>query len=747
MTRATSPDSPHLPWAWSARSSARSRVRLQGTVRLLSLTAILLSLLGSAAALAAPAVMVPGTTERIVLDGIDAETVWVDAAVLDGFTVYEPRTDVPPRFSVGARVLTTDDALFFHIKVNVPERDTFAPLGARDTNPSADYVEIQLDPWGDGRRGYRFRVSAAGVLHDMTTDDLGGSDSAWNSLFDAATHIGPEAWTAEIRIPFRSLRFDPNNDTWGAHVIASSWRHQQTLSWAPVDRDSNAFLAQAGRLGGLGTKTPGRAVEVLPELTASWRSGADGDCALRPSLGRVRACGGQLAFGLAGKWGLTPSLTADAVVNPDFSHVEADPGQLTLNNRFALFLSERRPFFLEGRDVFENPLGVVYTRSIGRPELAVKTTGRAGAWQVGVLAARDGAPPGSVIDGALSTPDGQPAHTSVLRLQRDIGRGAVGGYLIHKDLGDDAFNIVQGADVEGHLTGRLYGDLSAFTSQSRDHDERRRSGVAARGKLTWQSDSFRLQTLGERVSDDFRSEAGFIPRTGFTRGYTKADWYYRSEGPWARFVSPGIWVDHYLADGSGRIEERTVGANTYWEFGGRSWVFAYLTQTEQLVDGELRAERFAELSAGTSRLRWLSVDAGMTVARVLIRDPEILGASDPFLGAQLGPSASLSLRPTTSLEITGSWRNRVFFDELGGEQLASQPLWRGQLEYFLVRDASLRHIFEYRQRDELVTNSALITWRPVPGALLFLGYREETPLREGESIRTVFVKASNVLAF
>jgi hypothetical protein len=707
----------------------------------------ILVLLAASPALATPSVDVPVLSADIDLDGVGSEEAWSQAGHLEGFSVYEPRTDVEARFQASARVFATAEALYFLIEVEAPDTELFAPLGPRDTNPGGDGLEIQIDPWGDGRRGYAFRVGGSGVLRDATVDDRGGSDTAWNSLFDAATHLGPSGWTAEVAIPFRSLRFNPANDGWRAHVTVENWKHQQRLSWAPIDRDSNTFLAQAGRLNNMAGKTPGRAVELHPELTSSWTSEGDEECAARASLGRLRGCGGQLGFGLGAKWGITPSLTADAVVNPDFSQVEADPGQLTLNNRFALFLSERRPFFLEGRDIFETPLGVVYTRSIGQPEIATKTTGRAGGWRIGLLAARDGRAPGSLLDDALSTPQGTTATTSVMRLQRDVGEGAVGGFLIHKDLGGDAFNLVQGADLDGHLSNRLFGDLSAFTSQSRDHEGVRKSGVAARGKLTWRSDSFRLQAQTEHVSEAFRSEAGFIPRTGFNRAYTKADWYYRSEGNVARFVSPGIWLDHYLGDASGNLEERTVGANTYWEFGGRTWLFGFLSQTEQRTDQGLRAERFGELSTGTSYLGWLSVEGGLNLGRVLIRDGDLLDGRDPYLGAQSSPFASLTLRPTSSLRVAVDWRNRVLYERFGGRRLASQPIWRGELEYFLVRDASLRHVFQYFERDERMTNSALLTWRPIPGALLFLGYREETPLASGPAIRTVFVKAANVLSF
>jgi hypothetical protein len=682
----------------------------------------------------------------LTLDG-NREAAWDAAAVMKDFTVSRPATGIAPQFSPVARVLTTDDALWFFIQIDVPEPEIYAPVQGRDDRPRGDFVFLQIDPWGDGRRGYGFTVNAAAVLADGTIDNQGQPDTAWDSQFDAATTIGPDGWTAEIRIPFKSLRFDPNQETWGAHIYVDAWKRDQTVSWAPIDLDVTNRLGQAGRIEGMGGHAPGRALEILPEFTSSWQTveGVSPPCRYHSDVADFEACGTDLSYGIGVKYGLTPSLTADVVFNPDFSQIEADPTEITLNNRFALFLQERRRFFLEGRDIFETPLGVVYSRAIGQPDVAGKITGRTGQWRIGALWAMDGEPPPSLRGPELSGDPG--TQTQVLRLQHDVGDGSVGFFLVNKDLGGDAFNLVHGVDAEGNITDHVAIDASTFISQTRDRDGVPATGRAARGKLTYKTEDFRLQLLTEQLTDDFRAEAGFIPRLGYTRGYAKADYYYRSENPWAQHVSPGIWVDGYLTQGTSDWEERLVGANTFWLFGGRTFAFTNLTHSVQRVDERDLGETSWDIAAGSSFLQWLQGDFGLNIATAIIRDPEILQGDPAFVGGQIGFGAQATLRPIPAFTVELARRQRILYDKLGGRELARQPVWRAAVQYFLLRDLDVRYIAEWREQEEVLTNDALLSYRPTPGSVCFLGYRETIPLEQGLTDRAVFLKLSTLFDF
>ena len=195
------------------------------------------------------------------------EAFWADAPRLEGFSVFEPTTGLAPRFGTRGRVVYDREAITIYVEVDVGEDDLFLPMATRDSTPPADRVSIWLDTQGMGRRAYVFSVSAAGVLFDALrtagASSRGGFDRSWDSLFDAAVHRRAARWSVELRIPFMSLRFDPAQEDWGLHVFTSSWKHQQEMSWVPIDRDRKNRVGQAAHIHLHDEREPGRALELL----------------------------------------------------------------------------------------------------------------------------------------------------------------------------------------------------------------------------------------------------------------------------------------------------------------------------------------------------------------------------------------------------------------------------------------------------------------------------------------------------
>ncbi|MEC9466110.1 MAG: DUF5916 domain-containing protein, partial [Myxococcota bacterium] len=441
----------------------------------------------SVEALAGPEVQVPQADAVPLLDGKADEGFWADAAVLDGFTLFDPNTTGVKKFDAEAKVVVGAEALYFFVDVRLgSDAVIYAPFSERD-RIRGDQLQIHIDPFAEGRRGYGFRVNARGVLGDMLINATGSQDDSWDSLFDASTTIRDDGWSAELAIPFRSLRFDPRQEKWSAHVYVESWDHQQSISWAPIDRNERNWLTLAGTLEGLEGREPGRAIEVLPSVTLRSEESEENPlpgCKFEASAGSVGMCGVEGTYGVGLKWGITPSLTLDGVFNPDYSQIEADANQLSVNNRFALYLPERRPFFLEGADIFSMRVPVrssralgrtvspLSSRSVGRPDFAMKLTGQQGSVRVGAFFATDPESPGSTNDDftmhAADPEDPELEHvyesrrvlTTVARAQVDVSRKAtVGAVLVERDwLGDGqrvANNLVFGADGQAYLSKAL----------------------------------------------------------------------------------------------------------------------------------------------------------------------------------------------------------------------------------------------------------------------------------------------------
>ena len=362
---------------------------------------------------APPVANVSRTLEPMKLDGRANEAAWSHAAKLDGFSVYEPRSDVAPRFRSHGLILRDAEALYLFIDVIFPSTDVYAPMIRRDGSPDGDRVSVIIDSLASGQKGYMFVAGAGGYMRDslMTISDQ-DVDPEWDSLFDAEPRRTENGWSVEIRIPFESLRFTQGTPEWGLHVMVEGWKHQQTLSWAPIDRDKNNLVGQAGRLRGIEDAVPGRAFELLPALTLGWGQNAASPpaaCTFDAGFGQFEVCGANVATSLSGKWALSPALSLDVSIFPDFSQLGADAAQLTVNNRYALFHPERRPFFIEGKDIFDihmetfdSNLALFYSRSIGRPEAAVKLSGSIDSTRVGAVIAWDRAPADSISDSEFS---------------------------------------------------------------------------------------------------------------------------------------------------------------------------------------------------------------------------------------------------------------------------------------------------------------------------------------------------------
>lgn len=707
----------------------------------------------------------------VQLDGRADEPFWSRAPVLGGFEVFEPTTGLPPRFGTRGKIVYDREAITIYVEVEVGESDLFLPMATRDSAPPADRVMIWLDTQGLGRRAYAFSVSAAGVLFDALRQGgasyRGGYDRSWDSLFEAAVHRGSERWSVEIRIPFMSLRFDPGQERWGLHVFASSWKHQQDMSWVSIDRDVQNRVGQAAALNLPEEREPGRDLELLPSVTLSWfetQSEGRPPCEFGASPGSFEICGALLDYGLGLKWAVSPGVSLDLVANPDFSQVEADPAELTVNNRFALYLEERRPFFLEGKDIYKSPLELFYSRSISAPEVAVKLTKAGGTLRYGLLYARDAAPPDSVLDDGFSVsgrPEGGDYYgtTSAARVQWDLSKKVNLGILfldrglLRANKGTyvegaprAASNQVIGVDGQSFLTPQLKAKFGAYLSQSSDLDERSRDGHALISKLTYREDAWRLMADFTRMTEGFRSEAGYLPRAGgYNNFFVKLDGYHRSENPWAREVSPGIWSGAYVGD-DGVVSERQMGVNTYWRFGPRIWLVPVYNRVAERIDGAWLETNQFKFFSGFETFRSFDVRIGFRAGDEIIRSDELLeDGESPYVGASFEPEISVDLRPMSQWVMSLTARQRIIWDGVDGSELANEPIARLSSRWFFSRALDVRGIIEWDELDGVLSGDVLMSYEPQPGTVAYLGYRHggrlegEGPLLEE---RAFFMKLS-----
>jgi len=392
-------------------------------------------------------VHIPRVEATVTIDGVLDEPVWSSAARLIGFTQYRPVDSRPAEDSTEALVWYAPDAIYFGIRAYEAHGNVVrATLADRDNIDADDNVQILLDTFNDRRRALLFAVNPYGAQEDgVRSEGLAGAAGGANAgfRFDGVIDLNPDyvyqshgrvtpwGYEIEVRIPFKSLRYQSGTtQDWGLQVVRTTQHTGYEDTWTPVVRASASFLIQSGSLKELTGLRRGLVMDLSPEFT----SRVDG--APRASDYGYGTVDPQLGLNL--RWGISQNLSLTGTANPDFSQVEADVGQVTVNQRFALFFPEKRPFFLEGLEQFDTPNALIYTRRIVSPIAGAKLTGKVGGTAVAYI--------GAVDDAGLSAFGDHPI-VNLLRLRRDLGASSTFGLAYTDRFGGGAYNRVLGVDA------------------------------------------------------------------------------------------------------------------------------------------------------------------------------------------------------------------------------------------------------------------------------------------------------------
>ena len=350
------------------------------------------------------------------IDGRVEDQVWGKAVRGDGFLQMDPVEGDPPSEKTYFKICYDDKNLYvlIHAYDSEPHK-VVKRISRRDDVSDSDKVGIFLDSYYDRRTAFEFTVNAGSVKYDavISNDNLDEDDESWDPVWDVATSVNDSGWVAEMRIPFSQLRFtDQKEHIWGMEVYRYIHRKQEITIWQLIPKNAPGFVSYFGHLKGIRNIQSPKRIEILPYAVSklhTFEKEEDNPFA----SGRSASATG----GVDGKIGLTGNLTADFTINPDFGQVEADPSEVNLT-AFETFFEERRPFFIEGKNIFHLPLGIgdgyfsretiFYSRRIGRkpqhePDInddyeymkipeqtsilgAVKLSGKtAGGWSIGVL--------------------------------------------------------------------------------------------------------------------------------------------------------------------------------------------------------------------------------------------------------------------------------------------------------------------------------------------------------------------------
>lgn len=687
----------------------------------------------------------PRLQGEITLDGILADGEWEHAVRVDLGFETDPAENRPAPVKTTAFLIEDGENLFVAFAADDPDPQAIrAFLRDRDRAWSDDRVGIVLDTYNDERRAFEFHVNPLGVQMDKTFDDVAGGnswdiDDSWDAIWDAAGRIHDGGYIVEMRIPLSQLRFPDvaGTKTWGYDLVRIYPRDlTYELSNNRIDRDRNCYLCQLGKLQGLEGSRPSRDLEIVPTLTATQNETTD-----EPGVEPLRRGDPDAEVGLTVRWGITPDLTANITLNPDFSQVETDVAQLDVNNRFTLFYPEKRPFFLEGADYFSTPIRAVYTRTVAAPEFGAKLTGKKGDHTFGLFAAEDDVT--SLLFPGLYSSDTELLEQSntafVGRYSRGFDNTSLIGTLVSLRAGDEYHNYVGGIDGRWQINDQHTIDFQYLQSETQyplatalefEQPLDAFSGNAALVEYEYESRDWRGGIEYYDYSGGFRADSGFETTVGnkLTQLRFGRVFYGEDDSWWSRIRT--FIVHETQRSEDGELAERSSSLRFGIGGGMQTWLQLTLLDSSERDEGVLyelnRARVYFEIQPAGSL--WLSAVA-------------VYGDQIDYTNSRLGKRRSIS--PNATWNITRALQLRVdgVYSRLetpDGEQIFDAALADTRLTWQFNLRSFLRLTFQYQRikrnpdvyleptdaREKDIGRELLYSYKLNPQTVIFLGYTD-----------------------
>jgi hypothetical protein len=733
---------------------------------------------------AGPPVTVPACTQAPVIDGVLDDACWRSAAPLIGFVQIRPGDNAPPSRQTSVLLARDAETLYIAVRAVDDPSQVRATLARRDNVLADDTITLYLDTFDDHRRAYVLTFNPLGIQQDGVYTEGREIDYSLDVVLQSKGVLTADGYAIEIALPFSSIRH--RGARWGLLVERRILHLDEDLSWTPRTRGNANLLAQSGTIDGFDDHPAGRMVEAIPGMSV-----AESGSRIRERYDtRPVKADPNVTMKLA----LASDLVIDATVNPDFAQIESDQLVSTANVRFPIFYEEKRPFFLEGSDIFLTPLNVVHSRTIVDPDSAVKVTGRSGRTAYAALLASDAAP-GTFgeeerLDPAVQRFAGRNATAGVLRLRRDIGEQSfVGGIATSYDF------VGKQGRVAG-FDGRLTLDANTVVSFQLlgtwaqrpffDPDlgtEVQRTGRGLGFFAEWRRSGrhFNVTVQGEGRSPDYRADLGFTTQTDVNR-WSVLTRYDSEPRPDARLLLSWSFIHTLFGqwDWEGRIKYAYVYPRVVLNFRRQTHLTLYLySDYLRLFEEEFGARRsathpgaFAGKGERSTVYRGFVADlqsspdkrvsAGLTVGRdwdtfdydfgasahyprvspAALADPD--APLDPGPGRASSIAARVDLQPSDSFRLTVEHqRNRLVRNDTGRVAF-DERLYSTRATYQFSAFTFIRARADYDVMRANVRGQLLLGWTPSPGTAFYAGYTDDLTRNQGfeRNARTYFLKAS-----
>jgi uncharacterized protein DUF5916 len=684
------------------------------------------------------------------------------------FRQREPGDGTPASQETTAYVSYDDENLYVVFVCRDDPAKVRASIARREEIDADDQVVVYLDTFRDRERAYFFVANPRGVQLDGVVTEGQDDDLSYDAVWQSEGRLTERGFVVRIAIPFRSLRFPrAPAQTWGVALGRVIRRNSEDSYWPNLTKRVKGFVPQFALLQGLSNISPGRNLQLNPYSTLARARFLDEDAAAFQTLGDERV-------GLDAKAVLRDALTLDATVHPDFSQVETDDPQVTVNERFEVFFPEKRPFFLENAGYFTTPVDLLFSRRIVDPGAGLRLTGKVGRWAVGAIAMNDREP------GRVAAPDplaGSRAGIGALRMQREFGEESTVGFLVTDRELEGSFNRIYSLDSRVKLTKNWAFAGQVIQSETRALDGVRFSGSGMLAQL--EHDGRHIDYTGGYLglTPEFDAPLGFVPRdqgidnpVGFHQIEQEFQYKWRPDS--RPIVAFGPTVSALFNwDRNRRLQDREIGVEFKVELVGETEIKLQRTEAFELFN-EL-GFRPSDTKAGIQSewFKWLALDASYKWGTAVNHDPA--AALQPFLGRAAEAEVNLTFRPAPRVRVDQAFIHSRLNTQSSGARVFTERLWRSKVNYQFSRFLSLRAIVDYEAETgdttlaEIEDEKAwradlLLTYLLNPGTALYVGYTdnyqnlalvgsppsvERRRRPDTSTARQVFVKLSYLLRF
>ena len=670
-----------------------------------------------------PTVRPPRTDTPPDIDGRLDDLAWRTAAAITEFTQQAPLEGAPATEDTEVYVTYDSEHVYFGFYVHYADPGIMrANRVDRDTAWQDDLITIYFDTFLDQQRAYDFDLNAYNVQGDGIVNTGGGrrspiptADRSWDALFHSATNIVADGYVAEMAIPLKSLRYPQRGPgephRWGFQIVREiKGKNEENAVWAPMSRDVAGFHRQMGLMEGMTDFSTSRNLELLPTFTGIQFGSID------RSTGDWNNLRANPEGGLNVKYGLTSNLTADFTLNPDFSQIESDRPQIEVNQRFPLFYSELRPFFVEGAEIFDfpGPVTFVHTRTIVDPTWGAKLTGKAGRFAIGLLTAEDEAP-GNVgdVDDPLH---GQTAQNFIGRVKYDVySESHVGAVFTDRSFMDSSSRL-GGIDGSFRLSRSMSTNFRLIESRHRDLEGVDRSGHIYDASISNTGRNLRWFAAAYELTPDFRTDVGFARRVDQRRVISNMGYRW--------------WPESWLINWGPQLR---YGRN--WNFngvledenGGLGLSFDFAKSIRFSADVQRDMERFGGIDFRKTRM---SVNGGVSSSRAFSvnasyrrGDDVFYDRDNPFLGYGATTRFNVTVRPFARLSSQLGVNTSRLTDRRGeNATVFDVQIYRAQSVLTFTDRLLMRNITEYNTFDKDLDFNVLFTYRVNAGTVFYIGY-------------------------